>query len=407
MKYCLVGIKGVAMSGLAKILLMDEHIVEGIDVNDDYYTIKNLKGIKLYDFKNYELNRDFTYIIGNSFQNHKIVSEIQKSQYSFEFYPKFVSKYFEKYDMIAISGTHGKTMSCSIFKTVFPNVNYLIGDGTSNLTNSNYFLIEACEYKDTFLKYKPSIGLVLNIDYDHPDYFKSFDDYYLSFIKFMNNCNICVINGDDVAYRNKHIITFGMKKDNDFVFKYAKGKVIINDNTFVLPFIGINYAYNFVGVYVLLKMIGVKDEVIRSNICDFVFPIRRNERFLHENCLIINDYAHHPTEIKNIYCSLKEEYKNTNIVCIFEPHTITRLDKFKEEFKEVLSLFDDCYLYPLFSSAREKYNSKQVDELYSFLGYKIYDENIIDELINENIVICFLGAGVINVEFNKIKNRFI
>lgn len=109
MKYCLVGIKGVAMSGLAKILLMDEHIVEGIDVNDDYYTIENLKGIKLYDFKNYELNRDFTYIIGNSFQNHKIVSEIQKSQYSFEFYPKFVSKYFEKYDMIAISGTHGKT----------------------------------------------------------------------------------------------------------------------------------------------------------------------------------------------------------------------------------------------------------------------------------------------------------
>ena len=70
-------------------------------------------------------------------------------------------------------------------------------------------------------------------------------------------------------------------------------------------------------------------------------------------------------------------------------------------------MFDDCYLYPLFSSAREKYNSKQVDELYSFLGYKIYDENIIDELINENIVICFLGAGVINVEFNKIKNRFI
>lgn len=403
MKYYMVGIKGAGMSALAKLLVLDGHIVEGVDVGDDFYTSKSLENIKIYSFDEFILKDDFFYIIGNAYLEHDITKSVINSGLSYEYYPIFISKYFKDFSMIAVSGSHGKTTSSTMLKTILNDSTYLIGDGSSGKGNNKNFILEACEYKDTFLNYKPYIGLVLNIDYDHPDYFKNYNDYYVSFIKFMNNCNICVINGDNISYRNKHIITYGMNKDNDVVFSYNDGKVIFNDSEYILPFKGLNYAYNFMGAYIVSKLLNVKDKDIFKRINLFKFPLRRNERISYQNKIIINDYAHHPTEIKNIYDSLKEEYKNANIVCIFEPHTISRLVCFKEQFKEVLDRFDKCYLYEVFTSVREKENKQIINDIYNYFGYSLYDENTIEELKYFEGIICFLGAGNIDKEYVKFK----
>ena len=393
------------MSALAKLLLSDGHIVEGVDVKEDFYTCENLKNISVYSFEEFNLDKSFFYIIGNAYHNHNISKSIIDSGCKYDFYPAFINKYYSRLNMIAVAGSHGKTTSCTMLKTILDDSTYLIGDGSSNKGNNNLFIFEACEYRDTFLNYKPYIGLVLNIDYDHPDYFKSFNDYQISFIKFMNNCNICVINGDNISYRNRHIITYGMNKDNDVVFSYNDGKIIFNDYEFKLPFKGLNYAYNFMAVYIVSKLLNNKDDKIFEKMNLFKFPLRRNERLYLDNKVIINDYAHHPTEIKNIYDSLREEFKNANIVCIFEPHTISRLVCFKREFKEVLDLFDKCYLYEVFSSVRENKDDIVVNEIYNYLGYSLYDESVKNELEYFEGIVCFLGAGNIDKEYVKFRKK--
>ena len=288
-----------------------------------------------------------------------------------------------------------------MLKDIVLGSTYLIGDGNSNIGTNGYFILEACEYKDTFLNYNPSIGLILNIDYDHPDYFKDYNDYLLSFINFANNCEICVLNGDSTNYKDKHVITYGINKDNDIVFTYDNGKVEINGEEFVLPFKGLNYAYNFVGVYIISKMVGIKDKNVRQRILDYKFPKRRNERIEYKNMLVINDYAHHPTEIANIYNSLKEEYPNRNIICIFEPHTISRLIAFKNEYKKSLSLFDKCYLYKVFTSVRENENNRLVNNVYNSFSFPLYDDNTLAEIEDFDGILCILGAGNIDLLFSK------
>lgn len=109
MKYYMVGIKGAGMSALAKLLVLDGHIVEGVDVGDDFYTSKSLENIKKYSFDEFILKDDFFYIIGNAYLEHDITKSVINSGLSYEYYPVFISKYFKDFSMIAVSGSHGKT----------------------------------------------------------------------------------------------------------------------------------------------------------------------------------------------------------------------------------------------------------------------------------------------------------
>ena len=102
---------------------------------------------------------------------------------------------------------------------------------------------------------------------------------------------------------------------------------------------------------------------------------------------------------------MREEFENANIVCIFEPHTISRLVCFKREFKEVLDLFDKCYLYEVFSSVRENKDDIVVNEIYNYLGYSLYDESVKNELEYFEGIVCFLGAGNIDKEYVKFRKK--
>ncbi len=406
MLFYLIGIKGSAMSALAKILSQLGHIIKGVDVEEDFYTLKNTENISIETFANMNLRKSYYYIIGNAYQEHSVTKYLKNKKYKYEVYPQFLTTFFKHFSWICISGTHGKTTTTKMLSVLLPNSTALIGDGSYQVGNESSFLLEACEYKNTFLNYYPDISLILNVDYDHTDFFKLKEDYQNSFIQFAMQSKICIINGDEFSYRAPNIITYGMRETNDVVFTYDRGKVTILRTTFSLPIMGQKYAYDFVGAYLASKILDVKDYQIQKRIAKFTMPKRRYEKTNLIDQIIVSDYAHHPNEIKTIYETLREEYGDKKIICIFEPHTITRLQCFLDEFQSCLALFDECYLYTLFSSAREAHNLVLERQLYRALGFPLYDYHTKNKFLKmDNIILCFMGAGCIDKAYKEYINE--
>lgn len=399
MHFYLIGIKGSGMSALAKILYDQGHKVLGVDIDDYFYTQNDFIDIKIESFSKMNLNKNYIYIIGNAYKAHSVSSFIINSGYKYYYYADFIKHYFKEYKFIAITGSHGKTTSTKMLSSLIDS-SYLIGDGTGSGKNKENFIIEACEYKDTFLTYNPNISLVLNIDYDHPDYYKNIEQYIESFKKFIYNSELCIVNGDDKNIRkiiDNSIITYGLNDNNDVIFEYE----IINKNTivkildekFIIPYPGLHYAYNFVGVYLIAKLYDLHDNEIKNKILNFKLPKRRLEHKTINNIDVIFDYAHHPTEITCVYNTLKEIYQNKKIIAVFQPHTISRSIALKKEFKMALDLFDHAYLVKTFTSARENSDDVMENEIFNYWGYKVLSINEISNILSNENVYIFLGAG--------------
>lgn len=403
MLFYLVGIKGSGLSALAKILIDNGHIVYGVDESTSFYTEKNLNA-KIEAFDKMILKKSYFYIIGNAYTNHSVSKYIKLMKYYYMSYPQFIAYYFKNYNFISVCGSHGKTTTTKLLSEFVKDSSCLIGDGTGKGSISNNFIIESCEYKSTFLNYYPNITLLLNIDYDHADYYKSNSEYIEAFKIFTRQSKIVIANGDDDNIKkiiNDRFITFGLNDDNDITFSYSNGTIYLLGEEYRLSVIGLHYAYDFVGAYIVAKLLGAENEFIKNKLAYFNLPKRRLESFKINNCDCILDYAHHPTEIKCVYNTLSEMYSNKKIVCCFQPHTISRTKAFLKGFKEALSLFSDIYLLPIFTSVRELKNDVEENELYSYLGFKKIN-NISEIEYNENNLYAFLGAGDIDNMVKKL-----
>lgn len=394
------------MSSLAKILLKEGYIVLGADYLDYYYTEDGLD-IHIENINDIKLDYNYLYIIGNAFTNSLVFNKIKKLKYKYMLYPEFIEKHFRNYFKIAVAGSHGKTSTTKLISSILPKCSYLIGDGEGySNKNNKYFVFEACEYKNTFLNYYPDIALILNIDYDHPDFFKNVDDYILSFKKFISQSKLVIINGDDINSKkiiNNSMITFGVNKRNDVYFDYEcksdKTIIRVHDKEFVIPFVGSHYAYNFVGSYIIFKLLRMSDSDIKI---DYNLPKRRLEKIIKDDIIYIADYAHHPTEIKCLHQTLILSY-NKKIIVFFEPHTLSRTKALLKDFKSSLDLFDECYLLPVFLSVREEKDDLLEHKLYEYLNYKKINKNDIKKYIKKDCINLFLGAGDIYNEFKKIE----
>jgi UDP-N-acetylmuramate--alanine ligase len=297
-----------------------------------------------------------------------------------------------------------------MLKCLIDDCNYIIGDGSGGCSKNDLLVIEACEYKNTFLNYDPYVSLVLNVDYDHPDFFKSLDEYVESFVKLMEKSLIVIVNGDDANIKKMNldgVITYGMNSSNNYIFKVIEGRnktiVIIDDNRFVIPLVGIHYAYDFVGAYLCAKVVGVTNKQVKERIKEFKLPNRRLEEKIIDDIIYINDYAHHPTELKALYNTLKTKYPDYKLVCFFQPHTISRSVALKEEFKSSLSLFDETYIIKTFSSVRENYDSVIEKSVIDYWNFKlIEDYRLLNYNFSKKSAYIFVGAGDINKTFEKI-----
>lgn len=428
MKYYLVGIKGTGMSALALCLKNMGEMVIGSDIEQYCFTEEKLNKNKIPIFKfnknNIKKYTSYIYIIGHSFDenNNEEVNEIINNNYEYYYYSDFINNYFKK-TKIGISGTHGKTTLSTILKTMLEKekISYIIGDGNGGGNKEyKYLILEACEYKYHFINYDYDFLLINNIDYDHPDFYNDINEVITAFKKVSKKTKCLIVNNDDINARkikhhcrytyginNKSFVNGTILTENEQGYKI---KINVKENEYILnlPFFGIHMIYNFLGAFTIYYLLHNDRKNIEEKMLEIIknyqSPKRRKEEyFIKNDNIIIDDYAHHPNEIISVTSSIKQKYPNKKLITIFQPHTYTRTIFLNKQFTNALNI-DNTYIMNTYKS-REEYDSlkeKIVNEIY--IEYKKYNRKLILDEINSanNSIFLFIGAGDISNEVKEI-----
>lgn len=373
--YHFVGIKGSGMSALAQIMHKLGYKVEGSDIEKHFFTEEGLHelGIKVMPFNADNINKEMKIIKGAAFTDDNV--EIKKALelgIPIYTYAEMVGKLTNKFKTISVCGCHGKTTVSSMLSHTLGEIvgtNYLIGDGSGDADISNeFFVLESCEYRRHFLHYNPYYTVITNIDLDHVDYFKNIDDVIDAYKEFANKTSKMVIACGDDQYTHsldidKPIFYYGLDDDNDIIAKNVEYKdtgvsfeVYIEDNYYGfydLPFYGKHNLLNALAVIAICYYERIDTKEVNRVLKTFKGAKRRfQESFIGDN-VVIDDYAHHPNEIKATIKAAKQKYPNKKIISIFQPHTFTRTKEFIDDYVKVLSLADEAYLLDI-HPAREK-----------------------------------------------------
>lgn len=421
MKYYLVGIKGTGMSALAKVLLDLGHEVVGSDVKENYFTDKSLmeRGISIKAFNKENIKEDIIYIASSCYGEKNVeIKEIKSRKYKLYYYHEFIGMFFRG-EKIGVSGTHGKTTTTHIINTLFNDSEKvtIIGDGYGKASKDyDYFLFEACEYQNHFLTYKFDTLVINNIDLDHLDFFNGIDEIIESFQKAANNCEKLIINNDDeYSKKIKHhnIITFGFSEDSDvrgeIVDTYYNGYLLdvwIKNNRYryIIPLPGKFFIYDFLAALSVYYSYNKDLTKVQEKIYQFKNPKRRMQEYLFLDNIVIDDYAHHPSEIKCCLEAIRQKYFDKKLVVIFQPHTYTRTIRLRDKFKGVFKDVDELYLAKTFTSKREKKDKELETIVRDILDNPPFFDRISFNKIKKsnNSVILFLGAGNISECIEKL-----
>lgn len=344
---------------------------------------------------------------------------------------------------IGIAGTHGKTTTTSMVSICFieagldPNIQ--VGamlkniNGNYRVGNSDYFILEACEFVESFLKFSPKSSIILNIDNDHLDYFKTFDNIKSAFEKYaalLPRDGLLVTNGDDIdclALRKNtyaQVVTFGIKNEkSNFVARnivfdkngFSKFDVYYNNNyygEFKLSIPGLHNVYNALACIALCSNYGIQKNIIKSSLLKFTGANRRFEMIgSYNNITIYDDYAHHPSEISATAQALRIKNPRQSWV-IFQPHTYSRTSNLLEDFAKALLDFDNIIITDIYA-ARETNtygisSQNLVDKIKSFGKEAIYIESFDDiaQYIKKkacpNDIVLTMGAGTVSEIAKKI-----
>ncbi len=364
--YHFIGIKGSGMSSLAHILLDLGYEVSGSDIEKFIFTQVGLenRGVIISSFSKNNIKDNQTVIVGNSFDvaHEEVLAAKNNPSVKVYRYTEYLAKLLSDYNGISVTGTHGKTTTTGMIAHVLEPLKrgFLIGDGTGKIEkDAKYFVAESCEYQDNFLNYYPNFAVVLNMEIDHVDYFKSEEQYYKSFQKFINQVKIGVaLNGDEDEIRKLNTINkvlyFGLNSNNDVYATSIIEKedktifdVIYQDRligTFEIQLVGKHFVYDALGCISVLLMMGISPELIRERLVSFKgtkrrFNVERNNDFVY-----VDDYAHHPSEIKATLNAARSAYPGFKLVAIFKPDRPSRITYFKEGFKEALTIADKAYI---------------------------------------------------------------
>lgn len=427
-KYHFIGIKGSGMSSLAQIAYDMGHEVQGSDEETYFFTQEKLeqRNIPMYGYNVENIKEGFEVILGNAFDEthieYRAAKELGLKIYT---YAQFLGKLLDEIPSIAVTGAHGKTTTSTMVSNIFKHnfvTSYLIGDGTGHgEKNSDYIVAEACEYYRHFLAYHPNYAIVTNIDFDHPDYFNDEHDMFDAFQSFVNQVkDTVVICGDDhLASQLKpstaKVVTYGFNEGNDYQIKNVKTTsensefdVYKNSEllgTFTMAVFGLHDISNATSAIALADICGLSTDEIQQSLGSYHHAERRFTEHKVGTNIVVDDYAHHPSEIKATIDSARRKYSDKQIIAIFQPHTYTRTAKFLNEFAESLLTADKVFLCPIFASVREKEKIVGIEDLQKITPGSeiIYGEENFDKLNFDNSVILFMGAGNIN----KLCNKFV
>ena len=436
----MIGIGGVSMSGIAAILTNWGFKVTGSDWAQSEATDKlNSMGIKVTIGHNLEDVKKANVVVYSAAikqddpemveAKNLNIPTIERADFLGE-----LTRCFK--DTICISGTHGKTTTTSMISLCFlealkdPSIQ--VGaflnalDGNYKVGNSEHFIIEACEYVESFLKFSPKAEIILNIDNDHLDYFKNFENIKKAFIKYtklLPDDGLLVINGDDKncldlpQYTKATILTYGINnKDVNF---YAENISFDNDGfpefdvykndeyyeKFKLSVPGKHNILNALACISLCDYYGIDKKDLQTALRKFTGAHRRFEfKGKLNGASIYDDYGHHPTEIVATSTSVNNKKHNKSWV-VFQPHTYSRTKNLLDDFANALLNFDNIIVLDIYA-AREintfNISSKDlVDKINSLERKAIYSPTFeecvsyLKDNVKENDIVLTLGAGTV------------
>ena len=390
MKYYCIGIKGSGMSTLAQILYDLGNSVSGYDDHKGYkFTQKGIddRNIKIYYGHDHDIDKDTIVTYSVAFKpDHPEMIRVKELGLTVKPYSEIMGDVIDMFESIGVSGTHGKTTTSSIIRHILEHsvgCNYFIGAGDGHATKDNkYFVVESDEFNKHFLHYKPTYSIITYIEEEHMECYRDLDDIKESFTKFANQTKDLVIaNGDLENIRSLKIdktLYYGFNDNNDIVIKDAittdKGsmfKLYDGDNLigeFFIPLYGMHNVMNATAAILMAIYLKIDINKIKEALETFVNAARRFVLIEEKKNVIIDDYAHHPTEIKATLKAARNKYKDKKIIAIFKPNVYSRFVNFKDQYIEAFNEADYTYLTKV-ESNRERYED-----------YVGYDSNIITDV---------------------------
>ena len=380
--YYFIGIKGTGMSALACFLKDLGYEVKGSDVERHFFTEKGLneRNIEILTYNENNVTKDMIIIKGNVIkEDHPEYLKAKELDLKIYTYQEMITKLTKMFMTITVAGCHGKTTTSTMAYQVLNAIkgaNCLIGDGTGIANKENkYFVLEACEYQRHFLSYTPYYAIITNIELDHVDYYKDIDDVIDAFTEYANNAEKMVIACGDDPYThslevNKPIFYYGLDEDNDIIAKdveYTENgvtfDVFVEDNYyghFDLPLYGKHMLLDALAVISLCYYERFDAKEVSKILKTFHAARRRfNETVVGSN-VVIDDYAHHPTELKCTIKSERQKYQDKKLIEIRGTHTYSRTKAFKDEYIEILKTVDKAYIMDIYA-ARETQGDIDID----------------------------------------------
>lgn len=416
--YHFVGIKGAGMSALALILHEEGYQVQGSDVSKYFFTQQRLEeeAIPIFEFAAENIKAGQIIIAGNAFpDSHEEIVRAKELGLTVIRYHDFIGDKIKKYTSVAVTGSHGKTSTTGLLAHVISQIeptSYLIGDGTGHgIEDAEYFMLEACEYQRHFLAYEADYAIITNIDFDHPDYYKNIEDVAEAFDTFaLQTTKRVIACGDDKLLRKLKstvpVTFYGLEDGND-----VQARNILKDTTgsafdvyidgeyyyqFKVPAYGDHNIQNALSVIALAYFENLDKELVAQHLASFQGVKRRFSEKVISNTVLIDDYAHHPAEIKATIDAARQKYPDRKVIAVFQPHTFTRTVALLSEFAESLSEADAVYLSEIFTSAREKEGKVDIKDLFNKIDNAkaiLTEEDVSPLLEHKGEVVLFMGAG--------------
>ena len=383
-----VGIGGIGMSGLAMIMNSLGFKVQGSDISNNK-NIERLENRKIKVFLKHNkknINKTTILVVSSAIKTDN-PELIQAKKLKLPIYKRgeMLGHIVSLMRNIVVTGSHGKTTTTSLISNIFTEAKLdptIINGGILNsfgnsakLGKSNWCIIESDESDGSFLKIPFTYSIITNIDAEHLDYYKSLNNLKNKFSEFLEKIpsvgKAFVCNDDKNIneilnkIKNKNFYTYGINKNSNFQILNVSQK--INFSSFdikinipankkiikkiKIPLIGLHNIKNVTSAVAVAFSIGISEKIIKKSLIKFKGVQRRfSFLFKHNKAIFIDDYAHHPTEISSVLEGVKKVYGKKEIICVFQPHRISRVKNLKLEFSRCFKKADTVLLCPIYKA---------------------------------------------------------
>ena len=431
MKYYCIGIKGSGMSTLAQILYDMGNEVSGYDDSIEHkYTEEGLnkRGITVYHDHMHSIDQDTIVTYSKAFQeDHPELQRVREQGLKIISYNELLGHLTELFETTCVCGTHGKTTTSLLISHIMQNTigcNYFVGDGSGYANKKNKrFIMESCEYNRHFLAYHPTNVILTNIELEHTECYDGLDDIIHTFQTFVQKATgIAIMCGDDQNVRkiasSVKTIYYGFDEKNDLIAKNVKltnlgSEFDVYQNQkfyghFSLPLFGKHMILNALAAIAICDYYGISAKDIEQSVHTFKGAKRRFKETCVGDTVIIDDYAHHPTELRVTLEAAHQKCPNKELVAVFLPNTYSRTLALLNDFVEVLKKADKAYIMDIHCDRerKEDYQNVSSDMLIEQIpNSEKISENSVEKLLkHKNAVICFMSCADIYVLERKYED---